>query len=95
MHIRSFEQSFGLGVVFVSAFSTVAAVPFETAKVQVRAPDPASTSTASNPAPPPGVTSVASAATRAASDHRKPPPSSVTVNRAAMTPYLYGCDKNQ
>ena len=108
MRRSTFEQAFGLGALLLSNLSSVAAVPFHdekllgraavnspTIKTSSSASQTISFSLGSKPTPPPTATPVVSDATRPTTDHRKPPPSTVTVNRAAMTPYLYGCDKTE
>ncbi|KAF2239488.1 hypothetical protein EV356DRAFT_562960 [Viridothelium virens] len=84
---------------FISGFfaSTILAAPQERGSSLLKRQDPDAplSGTSTGPTPTPTVSSVVSAATREPSDSRKPPDATVTANRAAMTPYLYGCDSTQ
>ncbi|KAI9708733.1 MAG: hypothetical protein M1820_003688 [Bogoriella megaspora] len=58
-------------------------------------PDAPLSGNSTGPTPTPTGTSVSSAPTRAPTDSRKPPDSTVSAERAAMTPYLYACNSAQ
>lgn len=72
-----------------------AAIPASSGASSGVAPVPVSSGASSIPSPPPGWTSVVSDQVRPSSDTRSGPPSTVTIARAAMTPYIYNCNKTE
>ena len=89
-HIRKRQDAATTTGPLTSSPSNLSNPALTTGPVSTLAPTNISTSI-----PPPPSPSVVSAPTREASDTRSGPDPTVTANRAAMTPYLYACDKTQ